>query len=228
MSDTDSDYTEQTGMVSEFTLEREVRRERAAAAAAAADPATVASSGGGVMTHSAQPQAQTPSRSYRGGVEESKIPEEPAAVAGGMGEDEEDLVGDEDDEIASGGGIGQRTAAITSSAVAAAAPDASSNLRVPTESTAAATPTTGRTNASAGQAAAPGEKKIQAAVGKARQASARAVRSVIQYEREHAIVQTAWAGVQHGVRLAGRKVRECTSVDTTAPAPADGDGSAPI
>ena len=34
MSDTGSDYTEQTGMVSELTLEREVRRERPAAQAA--------------------------------------------------------------------------------------------------------------------------------------------------------------------------------------------------
>ena len=59
--------------------------------------------------------------------------------------------------------------------------------------------------------------EIQAAVGKARQASSRAVQSVIQYEREHAIVEKAWAGMQQGVRYAGRKVRECTSVDTTTP-----------
>ena len=217
MSDAGSDFTEQTGMVSEFTLEREVRRERAAAAAAPpgdaipADPtAAVASSAGG-------PGGVTHSHSYRSGVEESKIPEEPDAADGqeGVLGEEEDLVGDDDDEISSSV-ISQKQQQQQGSASTCAAGtgahksavDASASSRAEESSTSASS-STGRT--------APQREKLQAAVGKARQASSRAVQSVIQYEREHAIVEKAWAGVQQGVRYAGRKVRECTSVDTTTP-----------
>ena len=206
MSDTGSDYTEQTGMVSEFTLEREVRRERAAASgAAAADPTAGPSADPTNAGYGASPPTGgvTRSYSYRSGVEENKIPEE-----------EEDLVGDDDDEI--------------SSSVISQKQQQQQQRRQGTESiaagtgahksTAGASSSSGRgssTSPSAGGAVQ--REKIQAAVGKARQASARAVQSVIQYERDHAIAQKAWAGVQQGVRYAGRKVRECTSVDTTTP-----------
>ena len=58
---------------------------------------------------------------------------------------------------------------------------------------------------------------------KARRASSRAVQSVVTYERDHQLVQTTWAGIRQGVRYASRKVRECTSVDTTA-TPSGDDG----
>jgi len=90
MSDTGSDYTEQTGMVSELTLEREVRRERPAAQAAAATNAEHVAAAD--LTAPTPPRAAGVTHEYRGGVEESKeIPEEE--------EEEEDLVGDEDDEM---------------------------------------------------------------------------------------------------------------------------------
>ena len=91
MSDTGSDYTEQTGMVSELTLEREVRRERPAAQAAAATNALHVAAAAD-LTAPTPPRAAGVTHEYRGGVEESKeIPEEE--------EEEEDLVGDEDDEM---------------------------------------------------------------------------------------------------------------------------------
>ena len=214
MSDSGSDFTEQTGMVSEFTLEREVRRERAAAAAPA-DPAAVADptntstsllpSGGVTMTHS---------YSYRSGVEESKIPEEPDVADGqqdALGE-EEDLIGDDDDGISSSViSQKQRSASTAGTGSHKSTFDTSSSSQRDEHSTSvnsSASPSGGRSAQ---------REKIQAAVGKARQASSRAVQSVIQYEREHAIVEKAWAGMQQGVRYAGRKVRECTSVDTTTP-----------
>ena len=104
MSDSGSDFTEQTGMVSEFTLEREVRRERAAAAAAvspgvAADPTLTAAAD---PTSAGLPPApfggrvtMTHTYSYRSGVEESKIPEEADGADGRedvLGEEEEDLI----------------------------------------------------------------------------------------------------------------------------------------
>ena len=153
--------------------------------------------------------------SYRSGVEESKIPEE-ADVADGredvLGEEEEDLIGDDDDEISSSV-IGQkqqqqrRHASTTGTHKSTITATSSSSPATEEHSTS--------TSLSTGRSAQ--REKIQAAVGKARQASSRAVQSVIQYEREHAIVEKAWAGMQQGVRYAGRKVRECTSVDTTTP-----------
>ena len=216
MSDAGSDFTEQTGMVSEFTLEREVRRERAAAVAAPADPAAVADprstsllpSGGVTMTHS---------YSYRSGVEESKIPEEPDVADGQEGalDEEEDLIGDDDDGIASSVISQKQQQQERRQGSASTAGAGTHKSTVGASSGSQATENSSSTPPSAGRSAQ--REKIQAAVGKARQASSRAVQSVIQYEREHAIVEKAWAGMQQGVRYAGRKVRECTSVDTTTP-----------
>ena len=153
--------------------------------------------------------------SYRSGVEESKIPEEADGADGRedvLGEEEEDLIGDDDDEISSSV-IGQkqqqqrRHASTTGTHKSTITATSSSSPATEEHSTSA--------SSSTGRGAQ--REKIQAAVGKARQASSRAVQSVIQYEREHAIVEKAWAGMQQGVRYAGRKVRECTSVDTTTP-----------
>ena len=210
MSDTGSDYTEQTGMVSELTLEREVRRERPAAQAAAATNALAAD-----PTAAAAAAAPTPPRAagvtheYRGGVEESKeIPEEEE-------EEEEDLVGDEDDEIESS--ISQRRqqqhgrTSHKSTVDALASPDEQS------------TTTASSAGTGAGGKSSVQREKIRVAALKARRASSRAVQSVVKYERDHQLVQTTWAGIQRGVRYAGRKVRECTSVDTTA-TPSGDDG----
>ena len=197
MSDTGSDYTEQTGMVSELTLEREVRRERPAAQAAAADPAAAAAAA------PTPPRAAGVTHEYRGGVEESKeIPEE---------EVEEDLVGDEDDEIESS--ISQRQQGRTShksTVDALVSPDEQSTTTASSADTG-----TGKSSVQ--------REKIRAAALKARRASSRAVQSAVKYERDHQLVQTTWAGIRQGVRYAGRKVRECTSVDTTATPSGDGD-----
>jgi len=200
MSDTGSDYTEQTGMVSELTLEREVRRERPAAQAAAADPAAAAAAA------PTPPRAAGVTHEYRGGVEESKeIPEEEVEE-----EEEEDLVGDEDDEIESS--ISQRQQGRTShksTVDALASPDEQSTTTASSGDTG-----TGKSSVQ--------REKIRAAALKARRASSRAVQSAVKYERDHQLVQTTWAGIRQGVRYAGRKVRECTSVDTTATPSGDG------
>ena len=143
--------------------------------------------------------------SYRSGVEESKIPEEADGADGRedvLGEEEEDLIGDDDDEISSSV-ISQKQQQQKRQGSAHA-----SAIGAHKSTITSASLSTGRSAQ---------REKIQAAVGKARQASSRAVQSVIQYEREHAIVEKAWAGMRQGVRYAGRKVRECTSVDTTTP-----------
>ena len=201
MSDTGSDYTEQTGMVSELTLEREVRRERPAAQAAAADPAAAAAAA------PTPPRAAGVTHEYRGGVEESKeIPEEEVEEE----EEEEDLVGDEDDEIESS--ISQRQQGRTShksTVDALASPDEQSTTTASSGDTG-----TGKSSVQ--------REKIRAAALKARRASSRAVQSAVKYERDHQLVQTTWAGIRQGVRYAGRKVRECTSVDTTATPSGDG------
>ena len=205
MSDTGSDYTEQTGMVSELTLEREMRRERPAAQAAAADPAAAAAAA------PTPPRAAGVTHEYRGGVEESKeIPEEEVEEEV---EEEEDLVGDEDDEIESS--ISQRQqqqgrSSHKSAVDALASPDEQST----TTASSAGTGTGGESSVQ--------REKIRAAALKARRASSRAVQSVVKYERDHQLVQTTWAGIRQGVRYAGRKVRECTSVDTTATPSGDG------
>ena len=208
MSDTGSDYTEQTGMVSELTLEREVRRERPAAQAAAATNAEHVAAAD--LTAPTPPRAAGVTHEYRGGVEESKeIPEEE--------EEEEDLVGDEDDEIESNisqrqqGGTGHKSTT-DALASASASPDEQSTT---TASSAGTGPGGGKSSVQ--------REKIRVAALKARRASSRAVQSVVTYERDHQLVQTTWAGIRQGVRYASRKVRECTSVDTTA-TPSGDDG----